>query len=321
MAPELNQYPLASIAQEHAIGAGVFVPFAIQRLRGSGTATEVTLRVHHHDVGQTGRRERTLRLTWPADAVPVQQPAVQDHIVTEWAALGVASAVVFVFAGLRIRAVGMRGDSFDYWLSDGTRDYGLEVSGTVLPDLESLHQAKAQQLADNPYGVCRLRCRGELSPPRGDLLISFLRRGWSMSQPHGIKRDGLDQTFAVDEARKSELLLSAQMLRAQGQDEASAAQFAEAATLEEQLARRATEQGLREKSWTHRFSAASCWAQAGDFYHALAWCHDLLSQDGLPEPLRRQTSAYAQLLRNRRAQWYSELLHIAPAQPSPAHPT
>ncbi len=136
-----------------------------------------------------------------------------------------------------------------------------------------------------------------------------------MSQPHGIKRNGLDPAFDAKEARKSELLLSAQMLRAQGQDEAAAARFAQAAAVEEQLAQQATEQGLREKSWTHRFSAAGCWAQAGDFYHALAWCHDLLSQGDLPEPLRRQASTFAEILRSRRAQWYADLLQTAAAHP------
>lgn len=113
MTPELNEYALASIAQDHSIGAGVFVPFVIQRLRDGGAATEVNLRVRVRDVGQAGERETSLRLWWSPEMMPGQPPAVQDHDVTEWAALGVACALVFVFAGLQIRAVGMRGDSFD----------------------------------------------------------------------------------------------------------------------------------------------------------------------------------------------------------------
>lgn len=130
-----------------------------------------------------------------------------------------------------------------------------------------------------------------------------------MSQPevHGIDRQGLDQAFAADETHKSELLLAAQLLRAQGQHEAAAAKFAQAAHLEEHLSARCVTAGLRDKAWVHRFSAASCWAQAGNFYQAISWCDDLLAQTDLPERLRQHVQAYAQQLRARRAQWYAEL--------------
>lgn len=132
---------------------------------------------------------------------------------------------------------------------------------------------------------------------------------------HAIVRLDLDVEFAAAERRKSELLLSAQMLRSQGQDEAAAAQFAAAAAVEEQLADRAAAMGLQDKAWTHRFSAASCWAQAGDFFHALVWCNRLLAEDQLPDRLRQAVIGYAQALRGRRAQWYSELRHLAAARP------
>lgn len=63
-----------------------------------------------------------------------------------------------------------------------------------------------------------------------------------------------------------------------------------------------------EKSFVHRFSAASCWAQAGNFYHALAWCDDLLARVDLPDHLRQHIHDYAHTLRVRRAQWYAELV-------------
>lgn len=130
-----------------------------------------------------------------------------------------------------------------------------------------------------------------------------------MSQPgpHGISRQDLDPEFLVDEARKSELLLAAQSLRAQGQAEAAAATFAQAAVLEESLSERCLALGLSEKAWVHRFSAASCWAQAGNFYQTLAWCDDLLARIDLPDRLRRRVHDYARTLRARRSQWYTEL--------------
>jgi hypothetical protein len=129
----------------------------------------------------------------------------------------------------------------------------------------------------------------------------------SSSRKNGIDRQGLDQEFALKEARKSELLLEAQLLRARDRDEAAAASLAEAARIEETLSERCLSAGLREKAWLHRFSAASCWAQAGNFYQAIAWCDDLLSQCDVSAPLRRRVQAYAQQLRTRRAQWYADL--------------
>jgi len=63
-----------------------------------------------------------------------------------------------------------------------------------------------------------------------------------------------------------------------------------------------------EKSFLHWFSAASCWAQAGDFYHAIALCDDLLARADLPERLRQRIQEYAHTIRIRRAQWYEELI-------------
>ena len=101
----------------------------------------------------------------------------------------------------------------------------------------------------------------------------------SSSPKNGIDRQGLDQDFAVEEGKKSGLLLEAQLLRAQDRDEAAAAKLAQAARIEETLSERCLAVGLREKAWLHRFSAASCWAQAGNFYQAIAWCDDLLRSE------------------------------------------
>jgi hypothetical protein len=128
-----------------------------------------------------------------------------------------------------------------------------------------------------------------------------------ISSSKGIDRQGLDDDFAVQEKEKSDLLLNAQVLRAQGQSEAAAAILAKAARLEERLSERCLAAGLRDKAWLHRFSAAGCWAQAGNFYQAINWCDDLIGQSGIPGGLRRRIEDFAQQLRSRRAQWYSEL--------------
>jgi hypothetical protein len=124
---------------------------------------------------------------------------------------------------------------------------------------------------------------------------------------HGLDRQGLDSAFEAEETRKSNLLLEAQLLRAQRQDEAAAAKFAEAAEIEEALGQECLTKGLLDKAWLHRFSAASSWAQAGDFYHALALCQELLARVDLPAPWRQQVQDYADKIRLRRAQWYAGL--------------
>jgi hypothetical protein len=131
-----------------------------------------------------------------------------------------------------------------------------------------------------------------------------------MSPPsaHGIKRQGVDTVFAAEEARKSHLLLTAQLLRAQHQFGAAAEMFAEAAAIEEQLQEMCFTQGLREKALLHGFSAASCWAQAGNFHHAILLCQRLLTYADVPERLRERIDAYAKMLDARRAQWYEELI-------------
>lgn len=122
----------------------------------------------------------------------------------------------------------------------------------------------------------------------------------------GMNRAGLDAAFLADEARKSNLLLQAVLLRAQGQEDAAAAQFADAAAVEEGLAAQCRAQNLPEKARLHQFSAMSAWAQAGDFHHALTLSASLLADADAPETLRIRVQRFADALRARRPQWGEE---------------
>jgi hypothetical protein len=130
----------------------------------------------------------------------------------------------------------------------------------------------------------------------------------SQQPARGISRKGLDATFEAEEAHKSDLILGARLLREQQQDEAAAEKFAQAAEIEEHLSDLCEAKGLVEKSFVHRFSAASCWAQAGNFYRAITLCDDLLARTDLPDRLRQRVHDYADTLRARRAQWYAGLV-------------
>lgn len=129
-----------------------------------------------------------------------------------------------------------------------------------------------------------------------------------MDTGKGISRQGLDAAFLAEEGLKSSILLQASLLREQGEAEEAAWKFAEAAAIEERLRDRCAEMGLWEKSLVHAFSAAGCWAQAGDFHHAIVLCDHLLARTDLSERLRSRVQDYAAALRARRSEWYAGLL-------------
>src|SRR5262249_33987034 len=89
--------------------------------------------------------------------------------------------------------------------------------------------------------------------------------------------------------------------------DAAADRFAQAAAIEERLSARCAAEGLADKSWVHLFSAASCWARAGDFHTAISLGEQLLAQPGLPPRLRQRALEVTQALRQRRRQWAAGL--------------
>jgi len=134
------------------VGATLFLPLTIHRLRGDRSVRSAEFVVTLQDILEESTVQRNLRILWETDA-PALPPAVQEKIITEWAALGIACAVVDTFLGLTLRAVAAEGDRFDYWLNDGNTDLGLEVSGTITESVEARHREKVAQLRANPYGV------------------------------------------------------------------------------------------------------------------------------------------------------------------------
>ena len=123
----------------------------------------------------------------------------------------------------------------------------------------------------------------------------------------GISRVGLDADFDAEETRKSNLLLQAALLAAQNEDEEATERYAEAAQIEERLAEKCRAIGLKEKSRVHEFSAASAWAQAGDFYHALRLFAVLQNDADTPPRLRDAVRRYMETLAARRRQWAAEI--------------
>jgi hypothetical protein len=124
----------------------------------------------------------------------------------------------------------------------------------------------------------------------------------------GISYEDLDAAFEQEETIKSNLLLDIQFLRAQQKDvDEIAAKFAQAATIEEHLSEVCLQKGLRENFFVHRWSAASCWAGAGNFYRALELCDELLAQPDLTDRLHQRIQQYASIIRTRRARLDAEI--------------
>jgi len=153
MAIAPDEFQLEAIAQAHPIAAALFVPFVRERLIRNDTSTEATLAVRLRDIDVPGEQQRKLRLWWLPATAPAQPLGVAETTVTEWAALGLACVVATVYGRMQIRAVTAQGDRFDYWLTRGEVDYGLEVSGTLTDEVEARHRVKVRQLRANPYGV------------------------------------------------------------------------------------------------------------------------------------------------------------------------
>lgn len=123
-----------------------------------------------------------------------------------------------------------------------------------------------------------------------------------------VNRKGLTPAFVKEETRKSNLILEANLLKAQGRHQEAADRFAEAAQIEERLSEMLVEKGLMDKYFVHWFSAASCWAQAGNIYQAIVMCEELLARSDLPEGLRQRIQEHLQILCARREQWFVSLV-------------
>ncbi|MBC7527967.1 MAG: hypothetical protein H7308_10495 [Chthonomonadaceae bacterium] len=117
--------------------------------------------------------------------------------------------------------------------------------------------------------------------------------------------------YPQEEAYKSALLLQATLFRAEGQEEDAASRFAEVATLEERLAQRADAEGEGLRAIRSRFSAASAWANAGDFHHALTLLQTLEQRSDVPDLLKERARTFAETLRLQRRQWQETLQEVS----------
>jgi hypothetical protein len=149
----VDEYLLENIVRDNALPAAIFLPFTIARLRGEDeTVREATVSVRLRNLGERGESRRTLRLIWLPESVPSALLPIQEHVATEFAAYGMACVLVPLYAQRRILRAAALGERFDYWIGNGD-EVGLEVSGTMIVNLEYLHRSKVRQLLEAPAGV------------------------------------------------------------------------------------------------------------------------------------------------------------------------
>ena len=148
---------MSEALQSHLIDADLFAPFVVARLEGAKPKRrrESTFAVTLQNLDKPGQTKEELRIKWEGLSALHGLPPVQDRIVTEWAACGVACALVWFYTGLRVLSAAEIGERFDYWVGNDTLQWGLEVSGTLSQSADEMlerHRQKRNQLLSHPAG-------------------------------------------------------------------------------------------------------------------------------------------------------------------------
>lgn len=110
--------------------------------------------------------------------------------------------------------------------------------------------------------------------------------------PEGIREKALSEEFCRLEAEKSNFILQANWLKKQRKYGEAIEKFAIAAEIETKLSEALRKDRQIMPYFIHRFSAASCWAQAGNLYLAKEMLKELLSEEEIPELLSNRIEDY-----------------------------
>ena len=119
--------------------------------------------------------------------------------------------------------------------------------------------------------------------------------------------------LAAIESRKSNLLIQAALLRDQGDLDQSCEAFAKAAAIEEALARDADAHQDVLTAIRLWYSAASAWAHAGDFHHAVTLLRELQGRQDVPASMKARIAAFSLKVLQQRERWRDTLHELASA--------
>ncbi len=148
----LDTFALEEIASRNNIDANLFLPFLVHRLMPLATERAAVFTVILENLSST-QETRQLHLTWRESSEPLKMPPVQSSVITEWAACGIACAVLPLYTKCGILGVAQIGSGFDYWVGQEKSELGLEVSGTLLADIRQRQRLKIRQLSQSPHQV------------------------------------------------------------------------------------------------------------------------------------------------------------------------
>lgn len=144
---------LEEILENNIINTSWFLPFVIHRLQPLAYNGVVVLDVVLQNILDEPLMMHPLQLTWNVTTAQINLPPIQEHIITEWAACGLACIVVPLYTDWQVLQVTQVGDRFDYWVGNEQYEFGLEVSGTIRDNLEQRHHLKVKQLLQNRHHV------------------------------------------------------------------------------------------------------------------------------------------------------------------------
>jgi hypothetical protein len=111
------------------------------------------------------------------------------------------------------------------------------------------------------------------------------------------RRHDTEESIQRLQGQKSDLLLEAQMLQGMGRTEEAIARFAQAAPMEERIAAYREKTGEKELAARHLFSAAACWAKAGNLHNAILLFNALHDDPDTPGRLKVDALLFADRLR------------------------
>lgn len=142
---------LADALQGHGIDATVFEPFVIAEIGGTPSAgTEQTeFAVTLENVGQSRTRTERLLIEWRGSSAFRGRSPMQMREMVEFAACGMACAVLRHYTDFGVRDTAEVGEGFDYWVTNGKQEQGLEISGTLseaASEMQERHREKRAQL-------------------------------------------------------------------------------------------------------------------------------------------------------------------------------
>lgn len=149
----MDSVNFVDIVQQNNIDTALLLPFVGYRFLPTINEGNVVLDVVLRGIGEAAESRHHLELHLFSLSQEYAVPPVQEHVITEWAACGVACVILPFYTGYRVLHVTQAGDGFDYWVGDDEHEHGLEVSGTINEDVNGRHRTKVKQFQNNPYGV------------------------------------------------------------------------------------------------------------------------------------------------------------------------